>query len=211
VTGLHALKRGDRPQVYQLSSVFLYGDIRFGGFYVSEPDGARPLHFKSLLRFLRRKGRSREDAEDAEDLVQEAMLRLHQYSMHSVVVNEEAFLRHAVRNLAIDRFRHDRSVLGREVQIEEVDRQCPLIAPSPTPDQIVGSQQCLLELTVILDAASRRTREIYLAHRSGYSYAEIASEMGIARITVRRHIARAHLIVIKRMNEPRDENCIGSG
>src|ERR1700722_15071056 len=59
---------------------------------------SRPEHFKRLLRFLRRKGRSREDAED---LIQEAMLRLHVYGREAPVVNEEAFLRHAVHNLSI--------------------------------------------------------------------------------------------------------------
>jgi len=46
---------------------------------------SRPIHFKRLLKFLRRKGRSREDAED---LIQEAMLRLHLYGQEVTVVNE---------------------------------------------------------------------------------------------------------------------------
>ena len=49
------------------------------------------------MKFLRRKGRSREDAED---LIQEAMLRLHVYGRDTPVVNEEAFLRHAAYNLS---------------------------------------------------------------------------------------------------------------
>jgi RNA polymerase sigma factor (sigma-70 family) len=178
--------------------IFLYDDLRFGSFYVAEPDSNRPAHFARLLRLLRRKGRSREDAED---LIQEAMLRLYLYAKSDVVVNEEAFLRHAVRNLAIDRHRHDRSVVSREVQIDDVDRQHPLIEPSPTPDQILDSQQRLDHLTAILDAVSRRTREVYLAHRSGYTYAEIANDMGIAEITVKRHIARAHLIILKHVEK----------
>jgi len=60
----------------------------------------RPAHFERLLNFLRRKGRSHEDSED---LIQEAMLRLHCYRRsEQPVVNEEAFLTHAVQNLAID-------------------------------------------------------------------------------------------------------------
>jgi DNA-directed RNA polymerase specialized sigma24 family protein len=54
-----------------------------------------PPHFARLLRLLMRKGRSREDAED---LIQEAMLRLHLYAKRDVVINEEAFLIHAVLN-----------------------------------------------------------------------------------------------------------------
>jgi RNA polymerase sigma factor (sigma-70 family) len=175
-----------------------YGGMRFGSFHVAEPDSNRPAHRARLLRVLRRKGRSREDSED---LIQEAMLRLHLYAKSGAVVNEEAFLTHAVRNLAIDRYRRDRPVVGREVQIDDVDRQHPLIATDPTPDQILDSQQRLDQLTSLLDTVSRRTREVYLAHRSGYTYAEIANDMGIAEITIKRHIARAHLIILKHVEK----------
>lgn len=198
MSGADALTGCERPVVYRPAPTFLHGDMRFGSFYVAEPDSNRPAHFARLLRFLRRKGRSREDAED---LIQEAMLRLHLYAKGDVVVNEEAFLRHAVRNLAIDHYRRDHSVVGREVQIDDVNRQNPLIATSPTPDQILDSQQRLDELTAILDAVSGRTREVYLAHRFGYSYAEIANDMGIAEITVKRHIARAHSIIMKQIEK----------
>jgi DNA-directed RNA polymerase specialized sigma24 family protein len=36
-----------------------------------------------------------------------------------------------------------------------------------------------------------------LAHRSGYSHAEIADHMNIAKITVERHIARARAVLMK--------------
>jgi RNA polymerase sigma factor (sigma-70 family) len=156
--------------------------MSFGSFYLAETDSNRPKHFARLLNLLRRKGRSREDAED---LIQEAMLRLHVYAKSEVVVNEEAFLRRAMHNLAVNHYRRNRSVAGREVQIEDADRQHPLIAPEPTPDRVLESQQCLDQLTAILDALSRRTREVYLAHRFGYSYAEIAADMGIAKITIK--------------------------
>jgi RNA polymerase sigma factor (sigma-70 family) len=186
---------GCEPYVtYRRAPIFSHDDARFGSFYVGEPVSNRPAHYACLLGFLRRKGRSREDAED---LIQEAMLRLHLYGKKAVVVNEEAFLRHAVRNLAIDHYRRDRSVLGLEVRLEDVDRLHPLTAPSRTPDQILDCQQCLHELATVLDAVSCRTREIYLARLSGYTYAEIASDMSIAEITVKRHISRARSIVEK--------------
>jgi hypothetical protein len=48
-----------------------------------------------------------------------------------------------------------------------------------------------------LDTVNLRTREIYLAHRSGYSYAEIAEHVNIAKITAERHIARAQAILVR--------------
>ncbi len=156
---------------------------------------SRPAHFERLLRFLRRKGRSREDAED---LIQEAMLRLHLYGREALVANEEAFLRHAVHNLSIDQYRRDRPDLHRGVPIEDLNARTPLIAPELTPEETLDAQQRLGGIKNLLDSISRRTREIYFAHRAGYSYAEIADHMGISHITIKRHIARALLAIMER-------------
>src|SRR5882672_1438806 len=132
---------------------------------------SRPTHFKRLLKFLRRKGRSHEDAED---LIQEAMLRLHLYGRTVPVVNEEAFLRQAVTNLSIDQHRRDRPDLRKEVPIEEANARSPLIAAEATPEQTLEAEQ-----------------------RAGYSYAEIADHMNISHITIKRHIARALLAIME--------------
>jgi len=162
---------------------------------------SRPAHFERLLKFLRRKGRS---LEDAEDLIQEAMLRLHVYCQEASVANEEAFLRHAVHNLSIDQHRRDRPDLRREVPIEDFNTHSPLIAPESLPEDTVEAQQRLSHIRALLDAVSLRTREIYFAHRGGYSYAEIAAHMGISHITIKRHIARA-LVAIMEHGESDDD------
>lgn len=155
---------------------------------------SRPAHFEGLLKFLRRKGRSHEDAED---LIQEAMLRLHVYGRTVAVGNEEAFLRHAVHNLSVDQHRRDRLDLQREVPIEDINARSPLIAPESTPEDTLEAQQRLSHIRGVLDAVSLRTREIYFAHRAGYSYSEIADHMGISHITIKRHIARALLAIME--------------
>jgi RNA polymerase sigma factor (sigma-70 family) len=155
---------------------------------------SRPAHFERLLKFLRRKGRSREDAED---LIQEAMLRLHVYGREVAVANEEAFLRHAVHNLAVDQHRRDRLDLRREIPIEDINAHNPLIASASTPEDTLEAQQRLNHIRAVLDAVSLRTREIYFAHRAGYSYSEIANHMGISHITIKRHIARALLAIME--------------
>src|SRR3981081_4381707 len=155
---------------------------------------SRPAHFKRLLGFLRRKGRTREEAED---LSQQAMLRLHVYGGGVPVANEEAFLRHAVNNLSIDQHRRDRLDLRKEIPIEELNARTPLIAPESTPEETLEAQQRLSSIRAALDAVSLRTREIYFAHRAGYSYAEIADHMNISHITIKRHIARALLAIME--------------
>jgi RNA polymerase sigma factor (sigma-70 family) len=155
---------------------------------------SRPAYIQRLLKLLRRKGRSHEDAED---LIQEAMLRLHVYARKEPVANEEAFLRLAVHNLSVDQHRRDRPDLQREVSFEEVDTLTPLIASEPTPENRLEAQQRLSYIQSVLDAASSRTREIYFAHRAGYSYAEIAAAFSISHITIKRHIARALLLIME--------------
>jgi RNA polymerase sigma factor (sigma-70 family) len=162
---------------------------------------SRPAYFERLLRFLRRKGRSREDAED---LIQEAMLRLHVYGRDAPVVNEEAFLRCAVHNLSVDQHRRDRPDLRRKVPIEDVDAQDPLIAPESSPEDTIEAQQRLNHIRTVLDAVSLRTREIYFAHRAGYSHAEIADLMDISHITIKRHIARALLAIMEHSETEKD-------
>jgi RNA polymerase sigma factor (sigma-70 family) len=162
---------------------------------------SRPTHFKRLLKFLRRKGRSHEDAED---LIQEAMLRLHLYGQGVPVANEEAFLRQAVQNLSIDQHRRDRLDLRKEVPIEELNSRSPLIAQESTPEDTLDAQQRLRSIRAVLDAVSVRTREIYFAHRAGYSYVEIADHMNISHITIKRHIARALLAIME--HGDREEN-----
>lgn len=151
----------------------------------------RPAHFERLLHFLRRKGRSHEDAED---LIQEAMLRLHRYRRaDQLVVNEEAFLTHAVQNLSIDLHRRFR---GRhEVPLEQGLRNS-FVDPA-TPEKTIDAEQRLGRIRALLDAASVRTREIYFAQRAGYSYDEIAAHFKISHITIRRHIARALLLIME--------------
>jgi RNA polymerase sigma factor (sigma-70 family) len=155
---------------------------------------SRPAHFERLLNFLRRKGRSHEDAED---LIQEAMLRLHRYRRKDLpVVNEEAFLTHAVQNLSVDLHRSRRPDMRREVPFEYFNSRNPFIDPA-SPEKSIDAEQRLNCIRALLDAASVRTREIYFAQRAGYSYEEIAAHFRVSHITIRRHIARALLVIME--------------
>ena len=162
----------------------------------------RPAHFEHLLKLLRRKGRS---LEDAEDLIQEAMLRLHVYSRNAAVTNDEAFLRHAVHNLSIDQHRRDRPDLRRKVPIDGIYLGVEWMSVNPNLEQLVETRQHLDKIGALLEAASRRTREVFIAHRAGYAYAEIADQMNISRITVKRHMSRALQIVMAYRRKSRGE------
>jgi RNA polymerase sigma factor (sigma-70 family) len=161
---------------------------------------SRPRHYAFLLNLLRRLGRSREDAED---LIQEAMLRHLLYSRSAEVINDEAFLRRAVHNLSIDQYRRHRPDLHRQVPFDSINLDAEYISTDPTPEQIVETHQRLDIVSALLNAASKRTHEVYIAFRVGYSYAEIANNMNISNATVRRHISRASRIVTEHQAKER--------
>ncbi len=140
----------------------------------------------SLRQVCRSWGRS---AEDTEDLIQEALLRLEEYRLTAEVRDRDAFLARTVRNLATDRYRRESLVNFASGPIEAVADS--VVDPSPTPDRVLDGEQCLNQIRKALDAVSRRMREIYFLRLAGYAYAEIAELFGLSVATVEKEIARA--------------------
>lgn len=154
--------------------------------------------FTRLLRMCRSGNRSREDAED---LIQEALLRLEEYRRTAEVRDNEEFLARTVRNLAIDRHRRERVLEYANEPIEELAARQALVDPSPTPERIVDGEQRINEIRRVLDAVSTRMREVYFLHLAGHPYAEIARTLGISLATVERDMARAVLTLMNRWAE----------
>lgn len=157
-----------------------------------------PACIARLLRLLRRQGRSREDAED---LIQDAFVRLAEYCRTTEVRNETAFLERTVTNLSIDRYRHDARHPSAEQPVEELAEALPLLDPSPRPDEVLAAQERLNEIRRVLDAVSIRTREVYLAHRAGYSHQELAEAFDVSISTIEKAIARA-VVALMDMRDP---------
>jgi DNA-directed RNA polymerase specialized sigma24 family protein len=55
------------------------------------------------------------------------------------------------------------------------------------------------QILAALNSLDKRTGEIYIACRAGYTYAEIASLFGISHRTVKKCIARALLSIMERL------------
>jgi RNA polymerase sigma factor (sigma-70 family) len=147
------------------------------------PTGA----YARLVKACLRRGRT---LEDAEDLVQEAYARLLEYQRSAKVRDEEAFLRRVVSNLAINQYHREQILTFTQESIDELDRQAVLVDRSPGIERILSARQQLEQIAAMLSAVSRRTSDIFLAHRAGYSYDELASAFGITPRTVKKHIAR---------------------
>jgi RNA polymerase sigma-70 factor (ECF subfamily) len=84
---------------------------------------------------------------------------------------------------------------------EPVENFTEILDTRPTPDELLAAEECLKRMRDALDAASRRTREIFFMQRlDGLSYAQIAQRMGISISTVEKHMASA-LAILSDVNE----------
>ena len=137
---------------------------------------------------LVRRGRT---VHDADDLVQEAWVRLACYEREQTVNKPEAFLMRTALNLSIDA--HRMSVnRGEEVVLDEV----VLIDVAPTAEAVVLARERVARLSVCLGRLSEKTRDIFLAHRvDGMSYQQIAQRHQLSISTVEKHVAKATMQV----------------
>jgi RNA polymerase sigma-70 factor (ECF subfamily) len=145
---------------------------------------------RHLRNLLRRYGRSRDDADD---LIQEAFLRLHLYCQDKEVHKQDAFLARTVLNLSVDLHRKEH----RECYTREPLESLLLIDLQPTPDEELAVSQRLTKAAAVLDGLGPRTRDIFLMHRvQGHGCAQIATHFGISLSAVEKHIAKAVLALM---------------
>jgi RNA polymerase sigma factor (sigma-70 family) len=148
-------------------------------------------HIRRMQDILRRRGQSREDAED---LIQEAFLRLLVYCQSKEVRKQEAFLMRAMQNLAVDWHRRKH----RDLYVQDSPEELLLADMRPTPDEDLANQQRLYEVAAVLDRLPPRTREVFIMHRlEGFGCAQIATTFGISLSAVEKHIARAVLALME--------------
>ncbi len=155
--------------------------------------GSWERYFKKMRGVLSHNGRQREEIED---LMQDAAVRVLEYCEHGGEVREpEAVLVRTAKRLAMNLERDAHTDLYVDEPVEKLD----LVDPSPSPEEVLSGEQCLLEIRKALDAVSRRTREVFFMQRlHGFSYAQIARQMDLPVSTVEKHMARAMTILAER-------------
>lgn len=146
-----------------------------------------PAIFEKIRRTLMRRGGS---ADEADDLVQEAWVRLARYERECMPVRDpEQFMLRTAVNLAMDRQRVQANH-GEEVQVDEVE----LVDTAPSPEDVVLGRERLDRASRCLGGMTERARDIFLAHRiDGLTYHEIAEQQGLSVSAVEKYIARAAL------------------
>lgn len=136
--------------------------------------------------------------DEADDLVQEAFLRLQGYERDHEVQSKEAFVMRAAVNLTVDRARRVAAspvALIGELSLTEIE------APEALPDEQAESRAKLRHLEKGLAALPEHVRRILLLRRiDNLSFKEIAMAEGLSVSAVEKKVARATLTLMKWMD-----------
>jgi RNA polymerase sigma factor (sigma-70 family) len=142
-----------------------------------------------LLRRIRRRTRSNQDAED---LLHSAYLRLFAYRAEHEVREPAAFLVQTATNLSVDRHRHAKRTSAMPIE----SFGASLEDNSPLQDEVLCARERLRRVQAGLDSLPLRTREVFLMHRvQGMKLREISAALGISQSAVEKHVARAVLFL----------------
>lgn len=152
-------------------------------------------HRDAIVRLLLHKVRC---PDAAQDLSQEAYLRLLRKDCVAHDDNLTGYLFRTAERLAIDFLRYDLRVGSRAVPLDE-ELECPLIQPEALT---ILRQQCELLLDAIASLPAACRDVLLLRKIDELSYAEIASRLVISEKTVQRHLVKAMLHLHRRVSVP---------
>jgi len=147
---------------------------------------------------MRRRGRTREEAED---LIQEAYLRVFEYCERGQVREPEKVLVRTVTHLLMNEDR-DRQ---RHPHVDCALEELLLVDSAPTPEEAVATGQRLKQVVRALGTIEARSREAFLLHRmDGLSYPQIAKQMGVSVSTIEKRIAWTMAVLLDAAGRERD-------
>lgn len=166
---------------------------------MARDDGPRGLealyqvYRAELLRFLvARTG----DRAEAEDILQEVWIRLHQASV-TPVANGRAYLYRMAQNLVIDRVRERHRRMRRERSWLD-EGSAPAVPGADPVDPARTMEETMLEreetarLLSALTTLPEGARRVFELHKiEGLPHAEVASRLGISKSGVEKHMAVA--------------------
>lgn len=145
-------------------------------------ESAYARHHPALFRYLHRLVG---DADAAEDIAQEAFVRLLEHSVPEDSARAWLFTvaTNLVRDRARARERHRRLLRNAGDEVEPR-------APAP-PDAVVERAEAVRRVRAALDGLPARDRELLLMREEGFRYREIAEAIGVAPTSVGTLLARA--------------------
>lgn len=150
-------------------------------------DEAKVMFERYYPELCRAATRACRDPQTAEDLVQEALLRLMlEIDAGRTPDNVRAWLHRVIANLAVSQGRH--AAVGRKFAPVLMNRGEP-----PTPETIVMDTELRSDLASALGGLPVGARTALVLAASGYSGAEIAAAIGRSATATRTLMSRARL------------------
>lgn len=141
--------------------------------------------YQRLVRAVRRRARD----EDAEEVVQDAYLRLSAETLKSEVRDPIAFLHVAAFNLLRDRARA--AVVRRAVAGEAADMEA-IASDQPSAEDALIARQRLAILDAALNELPPKVRAALVLYKfDGLPQLRIAEELGLSVSMIEKHIRRA--------------------
>ena len=148
----------------------------------------------SLINFLRQRLRT---PEDANDVAQEAYIRMMQYQNSRQIRSPSSMLFRIAINVAND--------LGRSEQVRRASDQCSLdavelVSDTPSAEREISAKQELELLRAAIEDLPPKCRQAFLLSRvQRMTYPEIAVHCGISVKMVEKHISRALAVCMKKV------------
>lgn len=146
-------------------------------------------------------------ADEAEEIVQEAYARLFAREDWASIAHPHAFTMRIIRNLAIERF--------RRAEVARIDRSATVAALDvadyqPTPDIVAMGRSELRRVAEVMQEMPPRMRQaIHLRRIEGLPPAQVAERMNISVSTVETHIKRALRLLVTGLARPAVEEKAG--
>ena len=141
-----------------------------------------------LVRYLSKKTQNNEDAND---LAQEALLRMHTFQQTKELDNAKAFLFKTANNLLIDQLRRTK-VHNKYLDLEMLDDQSDEEKYSPSVERTVCAEQELAQIYKTVELMPEKVRRTFLMHRgTDMTYPQIAKDMGVTTSMVEKYIVQA--------------------
>lgn len=151
-------------------------------------------HNRSLIRFLRTRLRSEQEARD---VAQEAYVRLLQIDQPGTISFLRAYLFRTAMNIATDRMRAD--------GVRQHAQQDPVfddLRHEPDPERSALARQQLKNVIESLRELPSKPRLAFLWHRvSDMSIPDVAERLGVSERMVRNYIVQALVHVRERMDK----------
>lgn len=142
---------------------------------------------------LLRRGNS---AADADDLIQDAFLRLEIYKATRTVEHPDRFLVRTALNLSVDAARRR----GRSPFVDLDLENLQIADNAPRADEVLIARQRLKRLEAGFAALDGKTRSMLLAQKlEGLTMADLARRHGVSVSAVEKRVARGVLTLMKWM------------